>query len=102
MMYGQEKRKSPRNVTLIMDWIHIVLGTLIVVMAIIAFLNPESNQVCFPLIFFLASALNIINGVYRCRQSGREKKKKVLALGQLVIALALLGVTVVSAVSIWG
>lgn len=102
MMYGQDKRKSPRNVTLIMDWVHIVIGVLIVVMAVIAFLDPEGYQVCFPLIFFLAAVLNIINGVYRYRQSGREKRRKVLAIGQLAIALALLGVAVVSAVSIWG
>lgn len=101
MMYGQEKRKSPRNMTLIMDWIHIIIGILIVVMAVITFLNPEDNQVLFPFIFFLAAVLNTINGVYCYRQSGREKRKKVLGIGQLSIALLLVGVTVISAVSIW-
>lgn len=101
MIYEQGKRKSPKNMTLIMDWVHIVIGGLIVVMAVVTFLNPEGNQFCFPLIFFLAAVLNTVNGVHRLKHSGREKKRRLLGIGQLAIALALLAVAAASAVSIW-
>ncbi|MEG2350912.1 MAG: DUF6637 family protein [Hungatella sp.] len=102
MTYGQDRRRTPKNTTLIMDWIHIVIGVLIVLMALIAFLNPEENQLLFPLIFLLAAILNLLNGVYRFRQSGHEKKKKALGIGQLVIALFLFLMVIISTVSIWG
>lgn len=101
MMYGQGRRKSPRNTTLILDWVHIIIGILVVAMAVIAFINPEDNMILFPLIFFLTAVLNTVNGIYRYRQSGRNKKKKVLALGLLVIALFLLMMAVISGLSIW-
>lgn len=100
-MYGQEKRKSPRNMTLLIDWLHIIVGVLIVVMAVIVFLNPEGHMMLFPLIFLLAVVLNVVNGIYRYHQSGRDKRKKAAAIGQLVLAAALLAVSVISAVSIW-
>lgn len=101
MTYGQDKHRGTRNITLIMDWVHIVLGFFIVLMAIIAFLNPESNMMLFPVIFLFAAALNILNGIHRYRQSGREKRKKAAGIGQLLVALCLLAVAVISAVSIW-
>ncbi len=101
MMYGQEKRKSPRNLTLMIDWLHIIIGILVVVMAVVVFLNPEGYMMLFPLIFLLAAVLNIVNSVYRYHQSGREKRKKVIAIGQMALAVALIGIAVVSAVSIW-
>lgn len=58
MIYGQDKKKSPRNAALILDWIHIVIGFLVVLFAVIAFLNPEDNRILFPLIFLLATVLN--------------------------------------------
>ena len=45
MIYGQDKKKSPRNAALILDWIHIVIGFLVVLFAVIAFLNPEDNRI---------------------------------------------------------
>lgn len=100
-MYGQDKRRSPRNAALVLDMIHIIAGILIVVLAVISFLNPEGNMMLFPLIFLLASALNIINGSYRLHQSGRDKKKKLAGIGLIVIGAFLLVLAVVSAVSIW-
>lgn len=102
MMYGQEKRKSPRNMTLMIDWLHIIIGALIVVMAVVVFLNPEGYMMLFPLIFLLAAVLDLVNGVYRYRQSGRDRRKKAAAIGQMVIAAVLTVIAAVSAVSIWG
>ena len=102
MRYWQQGRKrSPRNTTLILDWLHIIIGVCVVIMAVIAFINPENNMILFPLIFFLSAVLNIVNGIYKYRQSGRNKKKKILSAGLLLIAAFLLVVTVISAISIW-
>ena len=100
-MYGHEKRRSPRNSSIIMDWIHIVIGILIVILAVITFLNPDDNRVLFPVIFFWAAALDVFNGIHKYRQSGRDKKKKASAVAQFVIAGLLLVMTAVSAISIW-
>ncbi len=45
--------------------------------------------------------MNMVNGVYRYQQSGRDKRKKASAMGLIVIAVFLLVVMVVSAFSIW-
>lgn len=57
MIYGQDKKKSPRNAALILDWIHIVIGFLVVLFAVIAFLNPEDNRILFPLILSSGSGI---------------------------------------------
>ena len=101
MGYRQARRNSPRNTSLILDWVHIITGALVVIMAVAAFVDPEDNMILFPVIFFLASALNMVNGVYRYQQSGRDKRKKASAMGLIVIAVFLLVVMVVSAFSIW-
>lgn len=84
-----------------MDWIHICIGLLVVILAVFAFLNPEDNRFLFPIIFLLAAVLNVINGIYRFRLSGREKKKKLAAVMQLILAAVLVAVMVVSAITIW-
>lgn len=101
MRYRQARRNSPRNTSLILDWVHIITGALVVITAVAAFVDPEDNMILFPVIFFLASALNMVNGVYRYQQSGRDKRKKASAMGLIVIAVFLLVVMVVSAFSIW-
>ncbi len=100
-MYGQEKRKGHRNSALFMDIVHIVIGALVVVLAVIIFLNPEGNQILLPVIFILAAVLNVVNGIHRFIQSGRSAKKKAAAAAQLLLAALLTGVAVVSAISIW-
>lgn len=101
MRYRQARRNSPRNTSLILDWVHIIIGALVVIMAVAAFLNPESNMLLFPIIFFLAAVLNLVNGVYRYQQSGRDKRRKASAMGLMGIGVFLLAVMAVSAFSIW-
>ncbi len=100
-MYGYEKRKESRNAGLIMDMIHIIIGAMIVILAVITFLNPEGNQILLPVIFALAALLNICGGLYRFRISGRSGSRKAAACGQLVLAVFLVLVAAVSAISIW-
>lgn len=100
-MYGQEKKKSPRNTALMLDLLHIVVGALVVICAVLAFINPEKNQFLFPVIFCLAAVLNGVNGWNRIKMGGRDKKKKAGGIVQLSVGAALLLVGILSAVSIW-
>ena len=43
-MYGQGKKKNPRSTVLIMDWIHICIGLLVVILAVFAFLQKRRYQ----------------------------------------------------------
>ncbi|WP_333647688.1 DUF6637 family protein [Lacrimispora sp.] len=100
-MHMQERGRSLRNASMIVDFIHIGVGILIVVLAVVSFLNPEDHMLLFPLIFFLAGVLNLVNGIYKIRLSGRGKKKKAAATAVLLFGVLLFVLTAVSAVSIW-
>ncbi|MDK2968585.1 MULTISPECIES: DUF6637 family protein [Lacrimispora] len=100
-MYLQERGKNLRNASMMVDFAHIVVGILIVVLAVLSFLNPEDNMLMFPVIFFLAGILNLINGVYKIRLSGREKRKKAAGVASVTAGGLLFALTVISAVSIW-
>ena len=57
----QEKRKKSANIAFALDMLHIVVGILIVIFAVLAFLNPDENRILFPVIFLLAAVLNFAN-----------------------------------------
>lgn len=101
MMYAQDRKRSPRNVTFLLDLLHIVVGFLVTVCAVLAFLNPEGNRFLFPVIFLLAALLNGVNGWYKVRESGRDKKKKAGGIALYMIAGVLLLIGIISAISIW-
>ncbi|MFR3729454.1 DUF6637 family protein [Lacrimispora sp.] len=100
-MYIQERGRNLRNASMIVDFVHIVVGILIVVLAVVAFLNAEEYMFLLPAIFFLAGALNLIHGIYKVRLSGREKKKKAAALAVILFGSVLTALAVISAISIW-
>lgn len=100
-MYIQERGRNLRNVSMMVDLAHIVVGILIVVLGVVSFLNPEDHMLLFPAIFFLAGMLNLINGIFKIKLGGREKKKKVAGLIALLFGVMLLFLTLISAVSIW-
>lgn len=100
-MYGQENRKSQRAAEFILNITHIVIGIVIVIFAVLAFLNPAENMLLFPVIFLLAAVLNLINGVNRMRHSNRIKKKKLSGALLVLFGCGLLGLSIVSALSIW-
>ena len=100
-MYSQDKKRNPRNTALMLDLLHIVVGILVVICAVLAFLNPEKNQFLFPVIFCLAALLNGVNGWNRLKTGGRDKKKKAGGIALCVTAGILLLVGILSAISIW-
>lgn len=100
-MYAQEKSRKPRNSAFLLDMMHIVIGAVIVVMAVLSFLNPEDHMLLFPIIFLLAAILNLVNGISRIRQNIRERKHNAGGLLVLLFGILLLAFSVISAVSIW-
>lgn len=100
-MLGQDKKRSGRASSFALDMVHIVTGILIVVFAVLAFLNPEDNMILFPVIFLLAGILNLVNGVDRLRGSRGRKKRRASGIALSVVGTALLLLCVISAVTIW-
>lgn len=100
-MSGIERRRKVRSESIALDVMHIVIGIMVVVLAVIAFINPEENLFLFPAIFFLAAFLNLVTGRYRLGKSGRDRKVKASAVLQMLFGAALLVLTGISAVSIW-
>lgn len=47
-MAGQEKKRNPRNAALILDLLHIVIGILVVICAILAFWIRRGTVFCSP------------------------------------------------------
>ena len=99
-MFAQDKKKNPRNTAVFLDVIHIVLGIVIVVLAVITFLRPEDHMMMFPLIFFAGAALNLITGAVHIR-GVHEKRIRRTGYFQTVLGLLLLLLTALSAISIW-
>lgn len=97
----QESRNNPRNIAMILDLIHIVVGILVIVCAVLAFVDPERNRLMFPLIFGLASFLNGVNGIVRIRYGGRDRKKRISGIGLCVAASGLFLISLISMISIW-
>ena len=100
-MAGQEKKRNPRSAALILDLLHIVIGILVVICAILAFLDPEGNSILFPVIFWLAAVLNGVVGVFWMKMSGHDKKKQAGGAVQLLLAVILVILGALSAISIW-
>ena len=100
-MAGQEKKRNPRSAALILDLLHIVIGILVVICAILAFLVSEGNSILFPVIFWLAALLNGIVGGFRLKMSGHDKKKQAGGAVQCLLAVILTILGVLSAISIW-
>lgn len=101
-MFGQGARgRNGRNLELFLDLLHIVVGIAIVVLAVLSFLNPENNLVLFPVIFMMASILNLVNGWVKVRRGGRDRKKQAHGAGLILFGCCFLALSVISALSIW-
>ncbi|MDO4266903.1 MAG: hypothetical protein Q4C73_00415 [Eubacteriales bacterium] len=101
MMYAQDKKKNPRNTAMMLDVLHIAVGILVVICAVLAFVNPSGNQFLFPVIFWLAALLNCVNGWCRMKSGGRDRKKRAGAISLLAAAVLLFVIGALSAVGIW-
>lgn len=100
-MAGNDKRRKVRGTSMALDTMHIVIGIVIVIMASISFINPEEYMGFFPVIFLLASVLNLATGRYKFKRSKRDQRKKAAAIFQMGFGGALVVLAVISAISIW-
>ena len=100
-MILKEKKRNPRSMAMILDMLHIVVGILVVICVVLAFLDPVKNRILFPAVFWLASFLNGVNGWFRFRAAGHDRRGRTAGLAYGVLAVFLLTVGIISAVSIW-
>jgi len=97
-----KQKITPRKTGEILDVIHLILGLAIIIMAVFAIANPDKNKVLFPLIFFLASMINIATSFFQFKMFPRNRKKQISSLIYLITGLLMVALGVISAVSIWG
>ena len=101
-MLLQNGRRNARLSSFMLDIVHIVIGCLIALLAVLAFWDPDRNKVLFPFIFLLGSVLYLITGINQARNCGRVRRRKVMAVTVVALGALLLVLAVLSAVSIWG
>ena len=99
-MQGQRGRSGRRGGVLL-DMVHLAVGIGIVILAVLSFMDPEGNQVLFPLVFLLAALLNAVNGTFEFKVRGRSKKKLGAAIWQLGLAAVLAVLAILGALSSW-
>lgn len=97
----QEKKKSGRNLYFALDMLHIVVGILIVILAVLAFLNPEENRILFPVIFLLATVLNFANGYDKFHRNRGRSKQRAAGTALMIVGTGLFFLCVLSALTIW-
>jgi len=97
----QEKRKKSANIAFALDMLHIVVGILIVIFAVLAFLNPDENRILFPVIFLLAAVLNFANGYDRYRRGRGRKHLRTGGMILMAVGAGLLLLCIVSTLTIW-
>ncbi len=95
-MYRRRQKSTGRQ----LDILHIVLSLIIVVMAVIAFINPNENMMLFPFVFFFASMIRL-GSVVICLRSEGHGRLNLQDTADLVLGLLLLLLAAVSAKSIW-
>ncbi len=100
-MQNRPSKHSERRGGLFLDAAHFVLGIGIVVLAVLSFINPEGNQMLFPLVFLLAAALNGLSGTFELKAGERGRKQVGRGLLRLLLTAFLLGMGMISAVSLW-
>ena len=101
-MQGQRGRNE-RRAGVFLDVAHLILGIAIVIFAVLSIINPEGNEMLFPLVFLLAALLNGINGVFELKDlwQGQEKRFRMGGRFQMVLCAGLGLLGVLSALSLW-
>ena len=92
--------------------LHIVVGILIVIFAVLAFLNPDENRILFPVIFLLAAAMVLggcenknsklyANGYDRYRRGRGRKHLRTGGMILMAVGAGLFLLCIVSTLTIW-
>lgn len=80
--------------------IHIVVGIFIIIMSIIAFINPDENRLAFPAIFAMGSFLNIMEFVKSVKLYSGSRRDVIIGLLNGIIGLALAVIAIIAVVSL--
>ncbi len=80
--------------------VHIVVGIMIIVMSIMAFINPDENKLAFPAIFALAALLNFLFFVKTFRSFSGDKKQIAIGLIHAVAGLFLAVVAIIAVITL--
>lgn len=91
-MIGRSRGKIPSHKV---DILYGILGLIIFIMAVMALSNPDENRVLFPFIFFFAFILRIFHFIERRMEDEKEK------YFQIIVAVILLILSVISGISLW-
>ena len=89
-------KRNPHNKKLRMDLVHVIVCVGIVGVATAAFLDLERRYILFPVVFFLAALLNILNGVSRLRNTRGEDASFVSGIAMCIVGALLFLLTIVS------
>lgn len=92
-----DRKRKPRRLNFLLDVLHLLIGAVVVLLSVMAFLAPEEHPAFFSLIFLLSALLSLVNGVVRLRAAGRNGKMKLFGIIGIVIGLLLVILSVVSA-----
>ena len=92
---------SPIKLGTMLDTAHIVIGLAVVIMAFFAVLEPMKYMFLFPVIFLLAAVLTLITSWFMFTAFKRNSRKKIAGIIYLITGLLLLGLFVISGISIW-
>lgn len=97
-----KQKFSPREAGKMLDTVHLIVGAAVILLAVFAIADPEKNKVLFPLVFLLASFINAVNCVMQFKMFPRNRKKHISGWIYGFTGTLMLGLFVLSAVSIWG
>ena len=85
-----------RRTKIVIDWINIILGVAVVIMATVIFIVPGNQDFLLPLVFFFGAG---INGLHAAKNFFKFERKSGIIL--TLMSMLLLAVTLASAVILW-
>lgn len=88
---------SYRKTRIIIDWLNIIIGVAVVIMAIVIFVFPGEHDNLFPFVFMLGTAMEGLGAA-----KSFLRYETIAGYVQVILALALLFVTIISANILWG
>ncbi len=96
------KKTNIRDITNIINTIHIAIGIVIVVLTIILFISPQEHLLYFPIVFALASIINYIKGIYVLSLQARDRKRRKKGMAYIIIGAVLTIIGIASALTALG
>lgn len=92
--------KNLRDKIFMLDMIHIAIGILIIVLAIIAFLDPNNKLALFPIIFAMAGILEVMKVYKGFKILKRNDKRRRYIILNVLLSILLFLVAIISIISI--